>query len=331
MSTELVPFQEQKETAQILAAGTFLHPAYQKNYANVFMVACMGEALGLNPVVAINSINIIKGKPAPSAELMAALVLRAGHRLDIKATKNPPSATVTLTRKDNPDAPYTTTWDKDVAARARLWMCNDAWQKYPDQMLRARAISEACRAMAPDVLAGCVYTPDELGYDAAPGAELIVEPAAVGDDGQSDPEPAEVIEAVEEPAPKPEPKPKRKPGRPRKAKQETPAQEATTAPSSDETPQGVDMVTGEIIAPETGKQPPEPGSPEDSDYHLALVREYQNILGISEERMQSSAVWAMQGDAPAGEWDTWPARTLEAVWRNLRKEAVNRGLIKDGE
>ena len=61
------------------------------------------------------------------------------------------------------------------------------------------------------------------------------------------------------------------------------------------------------------------------------MREYQDILGISDERMQASAVWAMQGDAPAGEWATWPARTLEAVWRNLRKEAVNRGLIKESE
>lgn len=326
MSTELTTIQSQKEYAEILSASNLLPRAYQKQPANVFTAMAMGEALGLKPIEAINSINVIQGKPALSAELMGAMVRRAGHKLRITCTKNPPSATATLIRKDDPDAPFTVTWDEKAAARAGLWMSSPSWQKYPDQMMRARAVTEVCRMGAADALSGFVYTAEELGGE--PQDPLAFSP--VVQPVQAEPETVEVIEVVEEPAPKPEPKPKRKPGRPRKTPkpEETPAQDTETAPSGDETPQGVDMVTGEIIAPETGQQPPEPGSPEDTDYHLALVREYQDILGISEERMQASAVWAMQGDAPEGEWATWPARTLEAVWRNLRKEAVTRGLIK---
>ncbi len=331
MSTELTTIQSQKEYAEILSASNLLPRAYQKQPANVFTAMAMGEALGLKPIEAINSINVIQGKPALSAELMGAMVRRAGHKLRITCTKNPPTATATLIRKDDPDAPFTVTWDEKAAARAGLWMSSPSWQKYPDQMMRARAVTEVCRMGAADALSGFVYTAEELGGE--PQDPLAFSP--VVEPVQAAPETVEVIEVVEEPAPKlePEPKPKRKPGRPRKnpKPEETPAQDTETAPSGDETPQGVDTVTGEIIAPETGQQPPEQGSTDDTDWHLALVMEYQDILGISKERMQASAVWAMQGDAPEGEWTTWPARTLEAVWRNLRKEAVNRGLIKEGE
>lgn len=334
MSTELTTIQSQKEYAEILSASNLLPRAYQKQPANVFTAMAMGEALGLKPIEAINSINVIQGKPALSAELMGAMVRRAGHKLRITCTKNPPTATATLIRRDDPDAPFTVTWDEKAATRAGLWMSSPSWQKYPDQMMRARAITEVCRMGAADALSGFVYTAEELGGEPQDPLAFspVVQPVQAEPVRAPEPETVEVIEVVENPEPEPEPKPKRKPGRPRKTpKQEEPAQDTETAPSGDETPQEVDVVTGEIIAPETGKQPPEPGSPEDTDYHLALVHEYQNILGISEERMQASAVWAMQGDAPAGEWTTWPARTLEAVWRNLRKEAVNRGLIKDGE
>lgn len=348
MSTELTTIQSQKEYAEILSASNLLPRAYQKQPANVFTAMAMGEALGLKPIEAINSINVIQGKPALSAELMGAMVRRAGHKLRITCTKNPPTATATLIRKDDPDSPFTVTWDEKAAARAGLWMSTPSWQKYPDQMMRARAVTEVCRMGAADALSGFVYTAEELGGEPQdpPTLSPIVQPVQAEPVRAPEPETVEVIEVIENPEPKPEPepetKPKRKPGRPRKTskqetpkpetpKQEPPAQDTETAPSGDETPQGVDTLTGEIIAPETGQQPPEPGSPEDADYHLALVREYQDILGISEERMQASAVWAMQGDAPEGEWTTWPARTLEAVWRNLRKEAVNRGLIKEGE
>lgn len=340
MSTELVTIQSQKEYAEILSASNLLPRAYQKQPANVFTAMAMGEALGLKPIEAINSINVIQGKPALSAELMGAMVRRAGHKLRITCTKNPPTATATLIRKDDPDAPFTVTWDEKAATRAGLWMSSPSWQKYPDQMMRARAITEVCRMGAADALSGFVYTAEELGgepQDPLAFSPIVqpVQPKPVqATPKQPESEMVEVIEVVEEPEPKPEPKkePKRKPGRPRKTpKPETPAQETETVPTGDETPQGVDAATGEITAPENSQQPPEQGSPEDRDYQMAKVREYQQLLNISEEQMQTATVWTMQGDAPEGEWTTWPPRALEAVWRNLRKEAVNRGLAEEGE
>lgn len=349
MSTELTTIQSQKEYAEILSASNLLPRAYQKQPANVFTAMAMGEALGLKPIEAINSINVIQGKPALSAELMGAMVRRAGHKLRITCTKNPPTATATLIRRDDPDAPFTVTWDEKAATRAGLWMSSSSWQKYPDQMMRARAITEVCRMGAADALSGFVYTAEELGGE----PQDVFSPSPIVQPVQAAPETetVEVIEVVEEPEPvRGKQRQRKRPGRPRKhpkpettpnpeqvseqdaeAGTETTPVEATDGSVSDETPQGVDVVTGEIIEPETDQQPPEQGSPEDYEYQMGKIREYQKILAIPEERVQASAVWLMHGDAPAGEWDTWPARALEAVWRNMRKEAVNRGLIKESE
>jgi hypothetical protein len=67
-----------------------------------------------------------------------------------------------------------------MATQARL-TGKDNWQKHPDAMLRARAVSAAGRAYMPDVLAG-VYVPGELDDDApaavapAPRTLEVVQP-----------------------------------------------------------------------------------------------------------------------------------------------------------
>src|SRR5438477_3091943 len=46
------------------------------------------------------------------------------------------------------------------ARQAKLVKPGSGWEKFPDAMLRARAISKALRMIAPEVVAG-VYLPDE--------------------------------------------------------------------------------------------------------------------------------------------------------------------------
>ena len=53
------------------------------------MLACIltGEELGLGPMQSLRMVNVIEGRPAASAELMRALVNRAGHRLSVVEAK----------------------------------------------------------------------------------------------------------------------------------------------------------------------------------------------------------------------------------------------------
>jgi hypothetical protein len=120
------------------------------------------EALGIQPIHAITSIHVISGKPSASADLIAGLVRRAGHKLRVTATDT--EATAELIRSDDPDFTYTATWTIAKAKAAGL-TSNQTWSKFPSAMLRSRAITEVARQGASDALYGVIYTPEELGAD----------------------------------------------------------------------------------------------------------------------------------------------------------------------
>lgn len=149
--------------ARALAESPLLPPAYARQPANVLVAIEYGHALGIAPVEALNSINVINGKPSMSADLMAALVRRAGCKLRIKQDGEGREASVRadLIRPDDPDYTFTATWDARKASAAGVWD-TATWRKYPEQMLRARAITEVCRQGANDFLKGVTYAPEEL-------------------------------------------------------------------------------------------------------------------------------------------------------------------------
>jgi hypothetical protein len=142
-------------------AGSDLLPAeYRNKPANVLVAIEYGKALGLEPMSAIQGITVIKGKPTASAALMAGLVRRAGHIL--RVTGDDKRAECIIIRQDDPDFEFKTVWTIDRAIKAGL-TSNQTWTKYPDAMLKARAISECARNACSEILAGVQYTSEELG------------------------------------------------------------------------------------------------------------------------------------------------------------------------
>ena len=163
------------ELAKALASSDLLPPHYRGKPANVLVGIGYGHALGLAPLVALNAITVIQGKPTLSAQLQSALVRRAGHRLHVVSDDE--KATATLVRCDDPTTQHTATWTLDMARKAGL-LNGSAWRQYPDAMLAARATTTVIRNAASDVLLGVAYTPDELG-----GEVIDVEIDVLDDDG----------------------------------------------------------------------------------------------------------------------------------------------------
>lgn len=163
MSTDIVQhtsLRDELDFAKALSTASLLPAEYVNKPGNVLLAVETGKSLGLAPMAAIQGIHVIKGKPSASANLIQALVRRAGHTFRIKADDK--TATATIIRKDDPEFTYDSTWDLDKAKRAGL-LGNDNWKKYPQAMLAARATTEVARLACADVLSGVQYTPEELG------------------------------------------------------------------------------------------------------------------------------------------------------------------------
>ena len=132
-----------------------------------------GKELGLTPHTALNNINVIQGRPTLSSTIIGSLLKKRGIEWvwdedfnpilnEDKTPETTPSGdknrrtTIhfywqsTVTNRVM-DTAFSVTWAQmDIAG----YTSKDNWKKYPKEMLRARCLAYACRALFPEVLSG---------------------------------------------------------------------------------------------------------------------------------------------------------------------------------
>lgn len=167
--------QERAAYIARIAPSTIIPTAYRSNQANAFVAAETGATLGLEPLQSLASIAVINGRATLSADLMAAVIRRAGHTLRI-VENSPESVTAILIRADDKTFKFEVTWDKNKAMKAGLWGQRGPWSQYPAQMLRARAITEVARQGASEVLMGMIYSPEDFNATITDTGEVIETP-----------------------------------------------------------------------------------------------------------------------------------------------------------
>lgn len=118
-----------------------------------------GKSLGLDPMNALSNIFVVHGRPALYARTMTALVMAQGHEV-VRTEATPESVTVSGRRKGQ-DRWQEFTWTIGRAKTAG-YTSNSKYQSDPIAMLTAKAQAEACRTIAPDVLAGMPYSAEEM-------------------------------------------------------------------------------------------------------------------------------------------------------------------------
>ena len=171
---------EQIQYANAVARAGLLPQAYRNRPADIIVAMGLGQSMGLSPMESVYRINVIQGRPTASAELIAAQVRKAGHKLRLKKDEARQSVTATIIRADDPDAPFSVTRDRRWAEQMGL-AGKDNYKKQPMTMLAWRAITACAREACPEALYGVAYTPDEM-HD-------------------MDPQPAEVVAVEAEPQP----------------------------------------------------------------------------------------------------------------------------------
>jgi hypothetical protein len=188
---------DRMEYAKALAQANLLPDSFRRQPANVLYAVEYGRALNISPIAALTGIHVIEGKPSASSGLISALVRRAGHRLRVRVTGTVSGGDITavceIVRHDDPDFTFTASWDLHRAMRSGLvqQLASDqggrcvviaktpkgkpsSWEKFPEAMLKARAITEAAREACEEALSGLHYTAEELGAQVDGDEQVIV-------------------------------------------------------------------------------------------------------------------------------------------------------------
>lgn len=150
----------QMDYARAISVAHMLPDNYRNKPADIMLAMGLGQSMGLSPAESLYRISVVKGKPTASAELIAANVRKAGHRL--RVTGDETYATCTIIRADDPDFEFTVTRDMEWAQRMGL-AGNDNYKRQAGTMLQWRAITACARLACPEALYGVAYTPDEMG------------------------------------------------------------------------------------------------------------------------------------------------------------------------
>jgi hypothetical protein len=168
-----------------LAGTAFVPKSMQNRPDDVCGAILAGRELGMAPMSALRSIDIIDGTPAMRANALRGLVQRHGHQIWVEESTEH-RAIVCGRRRSSPlmggPTPIERSlWTMDRARKAGL-AGKKNWLAHPTSMLVARATAEVCRLIAADVLLGMPYCAEELGDgppdDAAPAAPAETKPRA---------------------------------------------------------------------------------------------------------------------------------------------------------
>ncbi len=139
------------KTAQLALAGAIALPKELDTREKVAAVMLYGLELGLKPMSALRHIYIVNGRPAPSAEVMAGLLISSepDARLIVEELTDEVCTMRIVRPQRHLDERYTVTWAEiEKAGLAK----NDMNSKYPRDRLRWHCTKRLLRIYAPDAI-----------------------------------------------------------------------------------------------------------------------------------------------------------------------------------
>ncbi|WP_289008260.1 hypothetical protein [uncultured Thermomonospora sp.] len=143
--------------AEYIAMTEFVPAGLRGKPAAVAAAVLAGREQGIGPMTSLTHMHVVEGRPTMSAELKRARVLAAGHHIHYVEMTS--TRCVVRGRRRGSDEWTTVTWTMDDARRAGL-AGKANWQRHPRRMLQARATSELCDLLFPDVVGGMPTTED---------------------------------------------------------------------------------------------------------------------------------------------------------------------------
>lgn len=161
-----------------LVESSFVPASFRGKPIEATAAILAGIEVGLSPMAALRSFDVIQGQAAPRAITLRAVVQSYGH--EIILVESTESRCRMKGKRKGSDEWQTVTWTLDRAKALGL-TGKDNWKKQPGAMLVARATSELARLIASDAILGIGYSAEEIadgGTAETRTAEVTTQPAA---------------------------------------------------------------------------------------------------------------------------------------------------------
>lgn len=162
MTDKLVPTDlNDSQLAKTFANSGFWKDARDANKAMVKILG--GREIGIGPMASMREIDIIKGKIELSSSLMARLVKESEKYNYVVSDHTEDLCVIDFYERMDDEWKQTgsSEFTMEDAKNAEL-TGKDNWQKYPKNMLFARALSNGVKWYCPDVTGGSVYHKGEI-------------------------------------------------------------------------------------------------------------------------------------------------------------------------
>lgn len=147
------------EIARSLVQTSFVPEGFRGKPDEATAAILAGIEVGLQPMAALRSFDVIQGTAAPRANTLRAIVQSQGH--EVWVVESTDTRAIVAGRRRGSTKDQTSTWTMDRAKRLGLTGKKN-WQAQPQAMLVARATSELCRLIASDAILGLPYSIEEL-------------------------------------------------------------------------------------------------------------------------------------------------------------------------
>lgn len=163
------------ELASSLCKTDMVPAIYKHKPDNGAAAILYGAELGLTPIQSMQQIFVVHNTPAIYARTMVALVMARGH--EVWEVESSPQSVTVAGRRRGSDIVTQSTWTYE-RARTAGYTSNKKYETDPQAMLYAKAATEVCRKMAPDILLGIAYSREELEMEPRRvEAERVVQPS----------------------------------------------------------------------------------------------------------------------------------------------------------
>lgn len=186
-----------EKLANAVASSALIPSDLRGKPGDVLIIMLTGHELGLPPMLALQKVYVIKGRPFIGSELLAAKVQSSPACLYFTLVESSErKATYETHRKGSPK-PVQMSYTIEEANKAGL-TGKDNWKNHAAAMLRARAAAALARAVYPDLIMGFDSMSEEELNDERFAVARNVTPAPVAKRAEPKPEPEDAV--LEEPS-----------------------------------------------------------------------------------------------------------------------------------